>query len=131
MKSELMKSELGTYEVGTHEVGTHEIGTREIGTHDVGTHEHVNTEDGLRLPTSGVHLGFGDHSLPRSTPTPHPHDPYMWSVAHVRRCKVFLVSRLPSVFAGRGSSLVVPVDRSSGDGRSTAQPSGFPRFTSW
>ena len=44
---------------------------------------------------------------------------------------VFLASRLHSLGAVRLSFLVIPVDRSSEDGRSTAQPSGFPRFTSW
>ena len=51
--------------------------------------------------------------------------------SHVRRSTVFLVGRLRSVFAVRGSFLVIPVDRSSEDGRSTAQPSGFQRFTTW
>ena len=37
--------------------------------------------------------------------------------AHVRRCKVFLAGRLLSVFAVRGSFLVIPVDRWSEDGK--------------
>ena len=50
---------------------------------------------------------------------------------HVRRFTLFLVGRLLSLCAVRGSFLVIPVERSSEDGRSTAQPSGFSRFTSW